>query len=371
MASSHNPDHVMAEEQIPVGDDTLNELDEDYLVDDLPDGALPELPEDAQTSLPVGAQPTSSGEPAAKKQCSEGQSSAAATATVSTGAPSAPLPIPRASSSGSTDAAAPTHTHVRGPSGPRTAPASRARPQPQAHVAAQVAAGPSSTLAPTVRHRNLRRHRSTVGAVLQSLTRNTQSLVDIIFPESSGEEARAAVALASRPCSTQPPSGGPRLLRSHPARAPPQQAHYLRGSASVRECFSPAHYAGFLAPLPPPPSSPLPWICRLLPLSLDLFLPPPLCRSGRIIGQQAAPAAFKKDPGLLLIGVDLDVEVWTYSLCDFDCGLALDSAMYHINSDLHRNRMQETAHLPAVKDKYGAWKAATLLQHPHIFAFLQ
>ncbi|CAI6000988.1 unnamed protein product [Closterium sp. NIES-65] len=73
--------------------------------------------------------------------------------------------------------------------------------------------------------------------------------------------------------------------------------------------------------------------------------------AGRLIGQHPAPAAFKKDPGLLLIGVDLDVEVWTCALCDFDCGLAMDSAMYHLNSELHRKRLQESAHLPAVKDK--------------------
>ncbi|CAI5949045.1 unnamed protein product [Closterium sp. NIES-64] len=76
--------------------------------------------------------------------------------------------------------------------------------------------------------------------------------------------------------------------------------------------------------------------------------------AGRLIGQHPAPAAFKKDPGLLLIGVDLDVEVWTCALCDFDCGLAMDSAMYHLNSELHRKRLQESAHLPAVKDKYAA-----------------
>ncbi|CAI6010163.1 unnamed protein product [Closterium sp. NIES-65] len=90
-----------------------------------------------------------------------------------------------------------------------------------------------------------------------------------------------------------------------------------------------------------------------------------------LIGQQPAPATFKKDPGLLLIEVDLDVEVWTCSMCEFECGLALDSAMYHLNSELHRKRLQESAHLPAVKDKYGAWRVTTLLQHPRISAFRQ
>ncbi|CAI5954267.1 unnamed protein product [Closterium sp. NIES-65] len=66
-----------------------------------------------------------------------------------------------------------------------------------------------------------------------------------------------------------------------------------------------------------------------------------------------------------------DVEVWTCSLCDFDCGLALDSAMYHIASEIHRKRLQESAHLPAVKEKYGAWRVSTPLQHPRISAFLQ
>ncbi|CAI5472312.1 unnamed protein product [Closterium sp. Yama58-4] len=93
--------------------------------------------------------------------------------------------------------------------------------------------------------------------------------------------------------------------------------------------------------------------------------------NGSLIGQHPAPAALKKDPGLLLIGVDLDVETWTCSMCDFVCGLALDSAMYHLHSELHRKRLQESAHLPAVKDKYGAWRVSTLLQHQRISAFLQ
>ncbi|CAI5492899.1 unnamed protein product [Closterium sp. Naga37s-1] len=136
--------------------------------------------------------------------------------------------------------------------------------------------------------------------------------------------------------------------------------------------FFPFLFGGRVAPpVLSLPIMPVSWPAPLPFSSLDMPDFPLPFLSGRIIGQQAAPAAFKKDPGLLLIGVDLDVEVWTCSLCDFECGLALDSAMYHLNSDSHRNHMQENAHLPAVKDKYGAWKAATLLQHPRIAAFLQ
>ncbi|CAI5502727.1 unnamed protein product [Closterium sp. Naga37s-1] len=501
MASIHNSDHVMEEGQIPVGDATLNELDDDYLVDDLPDGALPELPDDAQASFPVGAQPAPSGEPAAKKLCSEGQPSAVATASVSSGAPSASMPVPRASSSGSSAATAPVSARVPDPSGQRGVAAPRTRlPLPEP-VVVQTTAGLSSGLAPTVRHRNLRRHRTTVGAVLQSLTRNTQSLVDVIFPEVSGEEVRAAVlarisallngqifngAVPSFESASGEPLRLPRHTYSRHSYSWPtaNDARIFRGlfpltvrlannrSMEVKTFTDPnqdfttartrgdAHLVLRNIPLGFSPESiratllagrtenGLPWLSDLcafhrlkdpydgsvyaqmrgLPVAADgdpgfdrilavLWIPEQeepvlmnisshsctVCASnhrvadhacfaltrrarlpnrhtisvaqlqsvnGRLIGQQAAPAAFKKDPGLLLIGVDLDVEVWSCSLCDFECGLALDSAMYHINSDIHRNRMQESAHLPAVKDKYGAWKAATLLQHPRISAFL-
>ncbi|CAI5465763.1 unnamed protein product [Closterium sp. Yama58-4] len=111
----------------------------------------------------------------------------------------------------------------------------------------------------------------------------------------------------------------------------------------------------------------------LLPRTLVSALPtphPPLS-SGKLLGQHASTAAFKKDPGLLLIGLDLDVEVWACSICDFVCGIALDSAMFHLSSEQHRKRLQDPAHQNVSKDKYGAWKAETLVQHHRIKALLQ
>ncbi|CAI5495353.1 unnamed protein product [Closterium sp. Naga37s-1] len=298
----------MADGQLPVGDETLDELGEEFL-GDLPDGALPDLHEDVALFTPVGAQPPPSGEPAAKKLCSEGQSSAASTSGTATASLSAPPPIPRASSSGSSDATASAPGRTNAPSAPRPVPASRSRPVQPEPEPDHAAAGAATGLAPHARYRNLRRHRTTVGAILHALTRNTQAMVDVIFPESSAEEIRAAV-----------------LTRI---------SALINGQA------------------------------------FNGVIPSFESAAGRLIGQQPAPAAFKKDPGLLLIGIDLDVEVWTCSLCDFECGLALDSAMYHLASETHRKHLQDSAHLPAVKEKYGAWRVTTLLQHPRITAFLQ
>ncbi|CAI5531947.1 unnamed protein product [Closterium sp. Naga37s-1] len=154
MASIHNSDAVMTDEQLAAGDDTLTDLG-DYVLEDLPDGALPEL----------------HGEPATKKLCGEGTSSSAATAPSS----SQPVAPPR----------------------PRSAPGSRPQPQVQAAVTEQAAAGSASSLALTVRYRNLRyrnlrHHRPSVGSELRSLTRDTQSLVTVMFPECS-EEVRESI----------------------------------------------------------------------------------------------------------------------------------------------------------------------------------
>ncbi|CAI6004291.1 unnamed protein product [Closterium sp. NIES-65] len=192
MATEHNPDHVMTEGQIPVGDDYFDELGDEFL-GELPDGALRDLHENAAPSAPVGAQPPPSGEPAAKKLCSEGQSSAASTSGTASAPPSAPPPVPRASSSGSSAATASAPGRTPPPSAPRPAPASRSRPLQPEPEPDHTAAGVTTGLAPNARYRNLRRHRMTVGAVLHTLTRDTQSMVDVIFPESSSEEVRAAV----------------------------------------------------------------------------------------------------------------------------------------------------------------------------------
>ncbi|CAI5477046.1 unnamed protein product [Closterium sp. Yama58-4] len=501
MATEHNPDHVMTEGQIPVGDDTLDELGEEFL-EDLADGALPVLNDEVAHSAPASSHPSQSGEPAAKKLCGEGQSSAAGPSGVASASTSAPPSIPRASSSGSSDATAPALGRAIGPSAPRPAPVSRSRPVHPEPEPENAAAGAASGLAPNVRFRNLRRHRTTVGTTLHALTRNTQSLVDVIFPESSAEEVRAAVltriaslingqafngVIPSYESATGEALQRPRRtysrhsffwLAAQDARIFrslfPITVRLANNRAMEVKVFSDPNLEFTMArargdthmvlrnvPLGYSPErlrstllagvtdAGQPWLSDIrlfhrlkdpyddsaysqllgLPVAAEgdvgferipavLWLPgqedPVLlnisshscsvCSSnhrvndhacfaltrparlpnrhaisvsqlqsvnGRLIGQQPAPAAFKKDPGLLLIGVDLDMDVWTCSLCDFTCGLALDSAMYHIASETHRKRLQESAHLPAVKEKYGAWRVSTLLQHQNISAFLQ
>ncbi|CAI5983618.1 unnamed protein product [Closterium sp. NIES-64] len=500
MATEHNPDHVMTEEQIPVGDDTIGELGDEFL-EDLPDGALPELHDGVATSIPADAQSNPTGEPAAKKLCSEGQPSAAGASGVASASHSAPSPIPRASSSGSSAATAPPPVRAPAPSAPHSAPVSRSRPAPPDPEPEPAAAGLATGLALNTRYRNLRRHRTTVGTVLQAMLRNTQSLVDIIFPESSAEDVRVAVLARiaslingqafngvipsyeaaagealrlprrsySKHSYSWPSANDARIFRSLfpiTVRLPNNRAMEVKVFTDPNEEFTTARARGDThlvlrnVPLGYSPDrlrstllagrtdSGLPWLADLrlfhrlkdpydesaysqllgLPVAADgdagfdrvpavLWLPQQedpvllnisshsctVCTSnhrvadhacfaltrrarlpnrhtisvaqlqavnGRLIGQHPAPVAFKKDPGLLLIGVDLDVEVWSCSMCDFESGLALDSAMYHLNSELHRKHLLESAHLPATKDKYGAWRATTLLQHPRIAAFL-
>ncbi|CAI7904281.1 unnamed protein product [Closterium sp. NIES-54] len=384
-------------------------------------------------------QSTPTGEPAAKKLCSEGQPSAAGASGVASASHSAPPPIPRASSSGSSAATGPTPVCAPAPSAPRPAPVSwswPALPEPEPEP---VAAGLATGLALNIRYRNLRRHCTTVGTVLQAMTRNTQSLVDIIFSESSAEEVRAAVlariaslingqafngvipsfvAVAgealrlprrtySKHSYSWPSANDARIFHSLfpiTVRLSNNRAMEVKVFTDPNEEFTTARARGDThlvlrnVPLGYSPErlcstllagrtdSGLPWLADLrlfhrlkdpydesaysqllgLPVAVDDDAGFDRC----LIGQQPAPAAFKKDPGLLLIGVDLDVEVWTCAICEFECGLALDSAMYHLNSELHRKHLQESAHLPATKDKYGAWRVTTLLQHPRIAAFL-
>ncbi|CAI5946846.1 unnamed protein product [Closterium sp. NIES-64] len=107
----------MADEQLAVGDDTITDLG-DYVLEDLPDGALPEL----------------NGEPAAKKQCGEGTSSGSAGPSTSTAAPPASQPMRRSNSSGSSATTAPSSPRPAVPPRPRSAPPSR--PQPPVQEAA-------------------------------------------------------------------------------------------------------------------------------------------------------------------------------------------------------------------------------------------
>ncbi|CAI6002072.1 unnamed protein product [Closterium sp. NIES-65] len=418
----------------------------------------------------IFSKPPPSGEPAAKKLCSEGQSSAAGTSGTASAPPSAPPPVPRASSSGSSAATASAPGRTPAPSAPRPAPSSRFWPVQPKPEPDHTAAGVTTGLAPNARYRNLRRHRMTVGAVLHTLTRNTQSMVDVIFPEYSSEEVRAAVlsrisalingqafngvipsfesaaseALRlprhtnSRHTFSWPSANDARIFRSLfpvTVRLANNRGMKVKVFSDPNREFTTARARGDThvvlrnVPLGYSPErmrsirlagtteAGLPWLSDLrlfhrlkdpyddsaysqllgLPVAANrdagfdripavLWLPgqedPVLlnisshscsvCSSnhrvtdhacfaltrrarlpnrhtisvaqlqtvnGRLIGQQPALAAFKKDPGLLLIGLDLDVEVWTCSLCDFACGFALDSAMYHLALESHLKRL--------------------------------
>ncbi|CAI5522931.1 unnamed protein product [Closterium sp. Naga37s-1] len=129
-----------------------------------------------------------------------------------------------------------------------------------------------------------------------------------------------------------------------------------------------------LAPSPPPawaPEHPCPSPAPPTPLCTSLH-PQPTRPHGNSLGNHAAPTAFGNDPGLLYIGLGDWVEYWTCALCDFTCGAALDSAMEHIQSDLHVNRVKASAHRPAAKEEFGPWRALTLLQQKApVAAFLR
>ncbi|CAI5952076.1 unnamed protein product [Closterium sp. NIES-64] len=165
----------MTDEQLAAGEDTLTDLG-DYVLEDLPDGALPEL----------------NGEPAAKKQCGEGTSSAAAGVSASPAMQPAPRPVQRTNSSGSSAATAPSSSRPSAPPRPWSAPPARPQPPVQEAAAEQTAAGPAANLALSVRFRHLRRHRPSVGTELRALRRDTQSLVTVMFPECS-EEVRESI----------------------------------------------------------------------------------------------------------------------------------------------------------------------------------
>ncbi|CAI5955555.1 unnamed protein product [Closterium sp. NIES-64] len=401
MATEHNPDHVMTEGQIPVGDDTLDELGEEFL-EDLSDVALPVLNDEVAHSAPAGTHSTQSGEPAAKKLCGEGQSSAAGPSGVASASTSAPPSIPRASSSGSSDATAPALGRAIAPSAPRPAPASRSRPVQPEPEPEHAAAGAASGLAPNVRFQNLRRHPMEVKVFsdpnvefTMALARGDTHMVLRNVPLGYSPERLRSTLLAGVTDAGQPWLSDIRLF--HRLKDPYDDSAYSQllalpvaaeGDVGFERIPAVLWLPGQEDPVLLNISSHSCSVCSSnhrvtdhacfaltrrarLPNRHTISVSQLQSVNGRLIGQQPAPAAFKKDPGLFLIGVDLDVEVWTCSLCDFTCGLALDSAMYHIASETHRKRLQESAHLPAVKEKYGAWRVSTLLQHQNISAFLQ
>ncbi|CAI5990941.1 unnamed protein product [Closterium sp. NIES-64] len=178
-----------------------------------------------------------------------------------------------------------------------------------------------------------------------------EDLPDGALPELNGEPA------AKKQCGegTSSGSAGPSTSTAAPPASQPMRRSNSSGSSATTAPSSPRP-AVPPRPRSAPPSRPQ---------------PPVQEAAGKLLGQNAATAAFKKHPGLVLIGLDLDVEVWACSVCDYECGIALESAMFHINSDSHRTKLQDSAHLNATKDKYGAWKAETMVQHHRIKALLQ
>ncbi|CAI5956564.1 unnamed protein product [Closterium sp. NIES-65] len=285
MASHHNPDAVMADEQLAVGDDTITDLG-DYVLEDLPDGALPEL----------------NGEPAAKKQCGEGTSSGSAGPSTSTAAPPASQPMRRSNSSGSSATTA--------PSSPRPA----VPPRPSRPIEVKIHTDP--------------------------------------YPDFSAAKARGDTHVVVRnvPLGIKAENLHESLLTGKTEDGLPWLADLLHFHR-LKDSYDGSAYSQMLG----------------LPIAAE----GDLSFERKLLGQNAATAAFKKHPGLVLIGLDLDVEVWACSVCDYECGIALESAMFHINSDSHRTKLQDSAHLNATKDKYGAWKAETMVQHHRIKALLQ
>ncbi|CAI5963659.1 unnamed protein product [Closterium sp. NIES-65] len=91
---------------------------------------------------------------------------------------------------------------------------------------------------------------------------------------------------------------------------------------------------------------------------------------GQNLGQTPAIMAFRADPGLLLIGMEYAVEPWTCSLCDFVCGPALDSALDHLRSAEHVSKLNSPEGVVVPRLAQGNQKAARLVQHPTVAAFL-
>ncbi|CAI5520344.1 unnamed protein product [Closterium sp. Naga37s-1] len=57
--------------------------------------------------------------------------------------------------------------------------------------------------------------------------------------------------------------------------------------------------------------------------------------NGKNLGHGPEPTAFKADPGMFFISIDIEVEVWTCAVCDYTCGWALDSAFRHMSDPSH------------------------------------
>ncbi|CAI5978764.1 unnamed protein product [Closterium sp. NIES-64] len=165
---------------------------------------------------------------------------------------------------------------------------------------------------------------------------------------------------------TLPPRSPRVTALTHPALSqccpiPVRPPSYVTSPPPCLSALPPPGTLLCLLPLPPTAlSSP--------PSPTALSFPRPPCN---ILGNHAAPTTFRNDPGLIYIGLDDKVETWTCALCDFTCGAALDSAMVHIQSELHASRVKVTAHRPAAKEAFGPWRALTLQRKPTVAAFLR
>ncbi|CAI5492300.1 unnamed protein product [Closterium sp. Naga37s-1] len=92
--------------------------------------------------------------------------------------------------------------------------------------------------------------------------------------------------------------------------------------------------------------------------------------NGKLLGQSPVPMAIKADPGVLYIRLGDDVETWTCALCDFECGLALDSAFHHIHSPGHGLRLMQSETQQLLMETLADQKVHTLLERAEIATFL-
>ncbi|CAI5457823.1 unnamed protein product [Closterium sp. Yama58-4] len=92
--------------------------------------------------------------------------------------------------------------------------------------------------------------------------------------------------------------------------------------------------------------------------------------NAKLLGQTPVPLAVKADPGVLYIGSEDDVELWTCAICDFECGPAIDSAFEHIRSPGHGLRLMQTETEQTALETLGPMKVHDLRQRQEIASFL-
>ncbi|CAI5474463.1 unnamed protein product [Closterium sp. Yama58-4] len=92
--------------------------------------------------------------------------------------------------------------------------------------------------------------------------------------------------------------------------------------------------------------------------------------NAKLLGQTPVPLAIKADPGILYIGSEDDVELWTCALCDFECGLTLDNAFEHIRSPGHGLRLMQAETQTTPLETWGPRTVHDLRQLPEILSFL-